>query len=204
MLIDTVVFDLGEVLIPWNPRRLYRKLFADEVSMERFLDEVCSPDWNARQDAGRTLAEGTAELIDAFPQFEALIRAFYDRWGEMLGEAIEGSARLVRDLKAAGYRVLALTNWSAETFPKARLLYPILEEFEGIVVSGHEGIAKPRAAIYRLLCERYAVAPERAVFIDDNPVNVDGARAIGMQGIHFRDSEQLRADLIAMGLRLNG
>jgi 2-haloacid dehalogenase len=201
--IDAIVFDLGDVLIPWNPRKLYRKLFADEGEMERFLAEVCTMEWNGLQDAGRSIAEGTTERITAFPQSEALIRAFYDRWLEMLGEAIEGSVQLVHELKAGGYRVLALTNWSSETFPRAQRLYPVLGEFEGIVVSGREGMIKPNPAIYRLLCARYAVSPERAVFIDDNPVNVEGAQSIGMHGIHFRDPKQVRSALISLGVRLN-
>ena len=200
--IDTVIFDLGEVLIPWDPRTLYRKLMPDTETMERFLSEVCSPEWNAQQDAGRSLAEGTAERIAAFPQQEAWIRAFYERWPEMLGEVIAGSVALLRDVKAQGYRVLALSNWSGETFPVAQGLYPILAEFEGIVLSGHEGMIKPDPAIYRLLCERYQVAPARAVFIDDSLRNVAGAQAIGMRGVHFRSPRQVRDALIAMGLPL--
>lgn len=198
--IDTVVFDLGDVLIPWNPRNLYRKLFSDEASMERFLGEVCTPDWNAQQDAGRTLSEGTELLVQAFPQEEERIRAFYDRWGEMLGEVIEGSAQLVLELKAKGYRVLALSNWSAQTFPRARHLYPVLDEFEGIVVSGYEGMAKPDPRIYQLLCERHGVVPERTVFIDDSLRNVEGAKAVGMHAIHFHSPEGLREALVSMGL----
>lgn len=199
---DTMIFDLGEVIIPWDPRRLYRKLIPDPGVMERFLAEVCSPEWNARQDAGRTLAAGTEERIAVYPRYEPWIRAFYDRWSEMLGDVIEGSVELVRDAKANGYRVLALSNWSAETFPLARPLYPVLEEFEGIVVSGQEGLIKPDPEIYRLLCERYGVTPERAVFIDDSPRNVEGAQAVGMRGILFRSPHQVRDELVALGLTL--
>lgn len=198
--IDTVVFDLGDVLIPWNPRNLYRKLFQDEASMEHFLGTICTPEWNAQQDAGRSLEEGTELLVAAFPEEEARIRAFYDRWSEMLGAAIEGSVKLVLELKAQGYRVLALSNWSAETFPRARTLYPVLDEFEGIVVSGFEGMAKPDPRIYRLLCERHGVAPERTVFIDDSLRNVEGARGVGMQAIHFQSPDALRESLAAMGI----
>jgi 2-haloacid dehalogenase len=198
--IDTVVFDLGEVLIPWDPRRLYRQLFADEGAMERFLAQVCTPEWNGRQDAGRSLAEGTALLVAAFPEHEALIRAYYGRWEEMLGPVNEGSAALLRDLKAAGYRVLALTNWSGETFPRARRLYPVLEAFEGILVSGEEGLAKPDPVIYRLLCERFSVDPARAVFLDDSPANVAGARGIGMHAVQFQDAGQARRALQDLGV----
>ena len=198
--IDTVVFDLGQVLIPWDPRKLYQKLFNDEAEMERFLADVCHPDWNTQQDAGRPLAEATAERIAAFPQFEALIRAYYGRWEEMLGEAVEGSVQLLKELKAKGYRVLAITNWSSETFRQVRPLYPFLDEFEGIVVSGDELLIKPDQAIFRLFCERYAVKPEQAVFLDDNPHNVEGARAIGMRGILFQSPEQAREALEKMGI----
>lgn len=198
--IDTVIFDLGEVLIPWNPRRLYRKLFADEAAMERFLSEVCTPQWNLQQDGGRSLAEGTAERIAAFPSFEDLIRAYYERWDEMLGTPDEESLRLLSELKTGGYRVLALSNWSAETFAQTRPRYPFLEEFEGIVISGVEKLVKPDPAIFRLLCARYAVAPERAVFLDDNSENLQGALAIGMRALHFRSPSQVRAALAAMGV----
>ncbi len=200
--IDTVVFDLGDVLIPWNPRRLYRKLFPDEASMEKFLAEVCTMEWNNEQDRGRTIEEGTSLLIAAHPQCEGLIRAFYERWTEMLDVVVEGSVRLLRDLKQKGYHVFALTNWSAETFEEARHLYPVLDEFEGILVSGQESIVKPDAAIYRLLCQRYSIVPECAVFIDDNPVNVDGARAIGMKAIRFRNPDQARQELKALGIEV--
>ncbi len=198
--IDTVIFDLGDVLIPWNPRNLYRKLFSDEAEMERFLAEVCTMEWNAQQDAGRPREEGTALLVARHPEYEPLIRVFYDRWEEMLGEVIQGSAELLLELKAKGYRVFALSNWSAETFPVARPKYPILEEFEGLVISGREGLIKPDPAIYRLLCERHGIDPRRAVFIDDNLANVEGARGVGMRAIAFRDAAQARKELAALGL----
>jgi len=200
--IDTVVFDLGEVLIPWDPRKLYRQLIPDAGEMERFLADVCTPEWNARQDAGRSLAEGTRELLVAFPRHEAWIRAFYGRWHEMLGEPVEGTVQLIRELKGKGFRVFALTNWSAETFPLALRRYPILGEFEGILVSGQEGLLKPDAAIYRLLCERYRIVPGHAVFIDDSPRNVEGARSFGMQAVPFLSPDQVRQALAALGLPL--
>ena len=200
--IDTVVFDLGEVLIPWDPRKLYRQLIPDAVEMERFLAEVCSPEWNTRQDAGRPLAEGTAQLVAAYPHHQAWIRAFYERWPEMLGEVVAGSALLVQELKAKGFRVLALTNWSAETFPFALQRYPILSAFEGILVSGQEGLIKPEEAIYRLLCKRFRLVPERVVFIDDSVRNVEGARAVGMRAIRFRSPGQVRDALVSLGLPL--
>lgn len=198
--IDTVIFDLGEVLIPWDPRKLYRKLIADEADMARFLGEVCTPQWNAQQDAGRSLAEATELLVRAFPRQEGLIRAFYDRWSEMLGEANEGAVQLLRELKGRGFRVLALTNWSAETFPRALDLYPFLAEFEGIVVSGREGMIKPDPRIYQILCDRHGVVATQALFIDDSLANVEGARAVGMHAVQFQSPEQLREVLVSGGL----
>lgn len=200
--IDTVVFDLGNVLIPWDPRRLYRSLFADEREMEYFLSEVCDGAWNARQDAGRPIAEATAERIESFPQYADMISAYYGRWEEMLGDPIAGSVRLLQEVKQRGYRVLALTNWSAETFPLALERYAFLAEFEGIVVSGQERMIKPDAAIYRVLIERHEIAPERAVFMDDSLHNVEGARSVGLHAIHFTSPEQARADLLALGVKL--
>ena len=201
--IDTLVFDLGNVLIPWDPRRLFRELFASDAELDYFLSEVCPGSWNAQQDAGYPIAQATAERIAAFPEYADKISAYYGRWQEMLGDAIEGSVDLLRDAKQAGYRVLALTNWSSETFPYAQKRYAFLKEFEGIVVSGNEKTIKPHAEIYRILCTRHAVAPERAVFMDDSQHNVEGARAIGMHAIHFTTPEKARKDLIALGLKLS-
>ncbi|MFT4174703.1 MAG: HAD family phosphatase [Rhodocyclaceae bacterium] len=198
--LDTVVFDLGNVMIPWDPRVLYRKLLPDEAAVDAFLRDICPPSWNAHQDRGRPIAQGVAEHVAQHPEHEALIRAYYDRWDETIGEAIEGSVALMRELKAAGIHVFALTNFSGETFPRARLRFPFLGEFEGIVVSGDEMLIKPEPEIYQVLFARYGIAPERAVFIDDSIANVEAARAQGMQGIHFMDAVQLRGALKGLGL----
>lgn len=198
--IDTVVFDLGNVLIAWDPRNLYRRLFDDEARMEWFLREVCNSAWNERQDAGRPWAEAVAELSARHPQHAALIEAYRTRWAETLGGAIDGSVALLAALKARGVRLLALTNWSQETFPIARQSYPFLEWFEGVVVSGEEGIIKPDPRIYRVLIERHGVAPARALYVDDAPRNVAAAEALGMHGWHFRDADGLRAELQRLGL----
>ena len=199
-MLDTVVFDLGNVLIPWDPHRLYRKLIPDTAQRTRFLSEICTSEWNAQQDAGRTLAEGTALKVAEHPEYEALIRAYYKRWEEMLDVPIAGSVELLHQVKARGLRVLALTNWSTETFARARPAYPLLDEFEGIVVSGDEGLIKPDPAIFRLMFSRYSLAPERCAFIDDSLHNVEAAAALGMKAIHFRSPEQARADFASLGL----
>ncbi|MFO1540261.1 MAG: HAD family hydrolase [Chloroflexota bacterium] len=197
----TVVFDLGAVLIDWDPRHLFREHFPDDpAGMERFLAEVCTPAWNHRQDEGRTWAEAVAELVGRHPHEEARIRAYADRWPEMLGGPIAGTVAILERLDAAGIPCYALTNWSAETFPIARARYGFLGRFRGIVVSGDERVAKPDPAIYRILLERHALAPETAVFIDDRAENVAAARALGMDGILFTDPAALADALRSRGL----
>jgi 2-haloacid dehalogenase len=197
--VDAVVFDLGGVLIDWNPRHLYRKLFEDEAKMERFLSEVCSPVWNVTLDAGMSFDEGIAELLRRHPDEAHLIRAWKERWEEMLGGAIEGAVALLDELHAAGMPLYALTNWSAETFPIGRRHFPFLERFRDIVVSGQEKIVKPDPRIFELLVRRTGVAPERTVFIDDAERNVAAAARLGFRAVRFTDPESLRASLTALG-----
>ncbi|WP_341675547.1 HAD family phosphatase [Niveibacterium sp. SC-1] len=199
-MIDTVIYDLGNVLIPWDPRRLYRKIFADEARMEHFLSEICPMNWHAQQDAGRSFAEATAERLALFPEYAEPIRAFYGRWSEMFDAPIPGSLAMLEEMKQRGLRLYALTNWSAEDFATAYERFPFLRSFEGIVVSGEEGLVKPDRRIYELLFERYGVAPTRAAFVDDSLPNVEAARALGMKGVHFRDAEQARAEFVALGV----
>jgi 2-haloacid dehalogenase len=199
--IDTVVFDLGGVLADWDPRYLYRELFdGDEAAMDDFLARVCTPEWNHAMDAGRPRSEAVAELVARHPQQAPLIRAWVDRWSDMLGDEIAGTAELVAELRASGVRLLALTNWSAETFPVARERYPSFAHFEAIVVSGELGIAKPDPAIFELLIERHQVDPKRAAYVDDRDSNVVVAASLGLTGLVFTDAQTLRSDLAALGL----
>lgn len=198
--IEAVVFDLGGVLLDWNPRYLYRQLFDDDVAMERFLSAVCSPEWNERQDAGRPWSEAVAELTARHPDQAALITAYYQRWPEMLGGDMPETVELLKELKEQGLRLYALTNWSHETFPVARSRFAFLEWFEGIVVSGEERLVKPDPAIFHRLLLRYNIAPSRAVYIDDSPRNVSAAEGVGLHGLRFVDARSLRKDLIALGL----
>jgi 2-haloacid dehalogenase len=198
---STVVFDLGGVLIDWNPRHLYRKLFAgDEAAMERFLAEVCTNEWNVAQDAGRPIAEACAVLVRQFPEQKELIEAFYGRWVEMLGGPIEGTVDILRELKERETPLYALTNWSAETFPLALERYDFLQWFHGTIVSGREKLVKPDPRIYRLLTERFGIKPDDAVYIDDNPRNAQVAADLGLHGIHFTGPDALRAELGKLGL----
>jgi 2-haloacid dehalogenase len=200
-VITTIIFDLGSVLVDWNPNYLYRKLFADEQEMQDFLANITTPDWNEEQDAGRPLQEGTDLLIQQHPQHEANIRAFYDRWDEMLGDPIQGTIDLFKQLKESGrYKVYALTNWSAETFPIALERYDFMGWFDGIVVSGVEKIRKPAPEFYQLLLDRYNVDPQEALFIDDNLRNVLAAEKMGITSIHFTSPEQLKEELVKRAL----
>jgi 2-haloacid dehalogenase len=200
----TVVFDLGNVLVGWDPRALYRPLFAGrEAEMEWFLTHVCSHEWNLEQDRGRSFAQGVALLTASHDaRWHALIRAFHERWPEMLTGEIAGSVALLERLYALGTPLYAVTNWNHETFRYARERYAFLQRFRGIVVSGEEGLIKPERAIYQCLFDRYGLAPDTCVFIDDSRVNVEGAVAAGMHGVHFQNAQQLEAALRGFGFLL--
>ncbi len=198
--INTVVFDIGNVLIPWNPRWLFRNVLPNDEDIERFLSEVDFVGWNESHDAGQRFADGIAQRSAAFPHYQHLFKAFYERWEESLGPPIQGTVELASRLRQKGYRTLALTNFSAETFPRAQRLHSFLTEFEGIVVSGHEKLMKPDPAIYQLLCQRYQVTPSQAVFIDDSPKNVTGAQQIGMHAVHFQSVALLIDALRDLGI----
>jgi 2-haloacid dehalogenase len=196
----TVIFDLGAVLIDWDPRHLYRKVFADEDQMEYFLQHICSPEWNEEQDGGRPLQEATELLVSRHPGHEENIRHFYGRWEEMLAGPIPGTLDILRELKESGNHTLyALTNWSAETFPIALERYDFLHWFDGIVVSGIEKNRKPFASFYQVLLNRYSVDPKEAIFIDDNLRNVLAAEQLGIASIHFVSPSQLREQLVERG-----
>lgn len=198
--INTVVFDLGGVLIEWDPRHLYRSEFADEAAMEEFLATVTTAAWNAELDRGRPFAEAVRELAAEHPQHETLIRAYHERWAEMLRDPIAGTVEILAELRAAELRCYALTNWSAETFPHARERFDFLATFDGVVVSGEERAVKPDPALFAVLEERFGVEPGCSVFIDDSPANVEAAAARGYAAVHFVGPEDLRARLADLGL----
>jgi 2-haloacid dehalogenase len=201
MDIDTLVFDLGGVLIDWNPEYLYNKIFPNEEERRWFLSTICTPVWNEEQDGGRSLAEGTEQLVRQYPEHEASIRAYYDRWQEMLGGPIHETVEIFRELKfKTRLKLYALTNWSAETFPVALELYDFLHWFDGRLVSGEEKVRKPFPVIYRLLIERFGIQPERAIYVDDNIRNVVPARELGFIGIHFRTPGLFREELKGLGV----
>ncbi len=187
-------------MIDWDPRHLYRKLIPSETEMEWFLQEVCTGEWNEQMDAGYPFAQGVADKIAEFPQHEAWIRAFFDRWGEMIGGALEGTVSVLEDLKARDTPLYVLSNWSAETFAVARHQFPFLTWFDGLLISGEEQLKKPDPAIFQRLLDKFQLQAERCVFIDDRADNTAAAAASGMTGLRFQDASRLRQDLMQLGL----
>jgi len=201
--IDTIIFDLGGVLIDWNPRYVYRKIFKTEEEIEWFLENVTTPEWNENQDAGYPLHRATEELIAKHPEWEPEIKAYYGRWLEMLGDAIHETVEILQQLKKTGrYKLYALTNWSGETFPHALKRFEFFKLFDGVVVSGEEKMRKPSAEFYKILLDRYKLDPAETIFIDDSLRNVKGAEAVGIAGIHFHNPEQLKEELKDFGVEM--
>lgn len=195
-----IVFDLGMVLIEWDPRHLYRKVFADEAKMEWFLAEVCNGPWNLEQDRGRPWNEAIAEAKARHPDQAREIALFRERWMEMVPGAIDGSVQLLEDLHRKGVALYAITNWNGDTFRETRARFGFLNLFRDIIVSGDEKIIKPDPAIFALLCTRNGLNSSECLFIDDSLKNVKGAEACGWQGHHFTSPATVRTDLVARGL----
>lgn len=198
--IDTIVFDLGGVLIDWDPRHLYRQLFDDTEKMEWFLENICHSDWNMQQDAGRPFADAVAELVGLYPDFETEIRAFHTRWIEMIGGPMPDTVVILEEAAKKGFRLFALTNWSAETFPLVRHEYELFDHFQEIVVSGEEKIAKPDPKFFQLLMDRHQVVPEYSLFIDDNKANIDAANQLGFHTVWFKSADDLRKKMNELAL----
>lgn len=196
-----IVFDFGGVLLDWNPRHLYRKLFpGDEAAMERFLEEIGFSEWNAHQDRGRSFVEAVAELSGRFPHRRDLIRAYHERWEESISGPIEGSEDLLISLKRAGHALHGLSNWSSETFALTRRKYAFFDLFETILLSGEVLLAKPDPAIFRVLLERLGKKAEECVFIDDSAANIAAASALGFDAIHFKSAAQVSSALREKGI----
>jgi len=191
----TVIFDLGGVLLDWNPRHLFGKLFDDKTEMEDFLAQVCNTTWIAQFDAGRPMAEGVAELTAQFPEYAGPIEAFQTRWPETLVGAFEETVNILAALRKRRHRLYALSNFSAETFPHAMARFTFLQWFDGIVISGEVGVVKPDSRIYRVLFEHHGIDPTGTVFIDDVPANVAAGQALGLDALHFTTAGALRAAL---------
>lgn len=198
---NTIIFDLGGVLIDWNPDYVYKTIFDTDEERLWFYKNICTHDWNEEQDAGRSLAEGTEILVKQFPEQEANIRAYYGRWEEMLGGAIDDTVEILKRLKEnQQHKLYALTNWSAETFPVALQRYDFLHWFDGRLVSGAERTRKPFKEIYQLLINRYNIDPAKAIYTDDNMRNLHPARETGMHTIHFQSPYQFKEELLSLGV----
>jgi len=197
--INYVVFDLGGVLVDWDPRYLYRKIFDSEDEVEAFLRDICNSDWIIQSDAGRPLDDCIADLASEYPEHAWAIRNYRDRWQEMVGGAIEGTVEILRDLKSRDVPLYVLSNWSRDTWPFAVEQFEFLKIFDGLVVSGYEGVAKPEAKIFHRLND-HGVRLDRAVFIDDREDNIAAAEALGMTGIHFTGPDDLAMRLAELRL----
>lgn len=200
MISKTIVFDFGGVLVDWNPRYLYRKMFNQEAEMEWFLENICTSAWNLRIDCGKPFADSVQELSAAHPGWAREIAAFHYGWEQMLGGAIAASVKILEDLQTTGYKIYGLTNWSAETFPIAFERFKFLQTFDGIVVSGTEKLVKPDPAIFKVLLDRFKLEAENCLFIDDNLHNIAAADKLGFETIHFTDPPRLRLDLQQLGM----
>ncbi|MBU2951962.1 HAD family phosphatase [Tamlana agarivorans] len=202
--IDTIIFDLGGVLIDWNPEYVFLDVFnGDQEKTRWFLDHICTSDWNENQDAGYPLVQATEDRVKLFPEYEKEIRLFYGNWEMMLGGAIKGTVDILKKLiDSKTYKVVALTNWSAETFPIAQEKFEFLQWFDAILVSGEENTRKPFKDIYELTLNRFNIKAENAVFIDDNLRNIEAAKKIGIHGIHFTSSEKLVKQLENFNIKL--
>ncbi len=194
--INTIIYDLGGVLVDWNPDYLYRKVFKSDAEMQWFYKNVCTPEWNLEQDAGRSIKDATEFLVNKFPEYQEYVRMYYGRWTEMLNGPIQESVDIFQNLKDSGkYKFYALTNWSAETFPLAVEMYEFLNWFDGRVVSGEEKTRKPFPQIYKTLINRFSIDPRKALYTDDNSRNLIPAKDLGMETVHFQSPAQFRKSL---------
>lgn len=195
-----IVFDIGNVLLHWDPKALYRKIFDSEEEVDWFLTQVCPPSWNLEQDKGRSFEDAVVEATRRHPDHADAIAAYHLRWPETLTHVIDATVAIVEDLDARGTPLFAITNWNQDKFRETQARYDFLNRFRDIVVSGDERLVKPDPAIYHVLLERNGLEASSCLFIDDSPKNVAGAEAVGMAGHHFTTPEALRARLEAEGV----
>ncbi|HEY9090062.1 HAD family phosphatase [Parasphingorhabdus sp.] len=198
--IDTVIFDIGNVISRWDIRFLYEKLIDDAQELEWFLENVVTPDWHFQHDAGRAFADTSKELISRFPDHADLIKAFYPRFNETNPGEVDGVPALIERLNDANVRLFAISNFSAEFWPHFRAGKPIFDYFSDIIISGEEKLAKPDPAIYRLALRRFDVTAGQCLFVDDRPDNIEASEKLGIKGHVFKDAVTLERELEALGL----
>ena len=202
--LTTVVFDLGGVLIDWDPRHLYRQLFTDPGEMEDFLARVCTPDWHRAHDLGEDITESCRRLARRYPAHRDMIMVWAERCEEMAAGQFDEAVGVLRGVKAAGLRCLALSNMEPATFTTRRARFGFMDWFDGFVISGIEGVAKPDRQIFQILLRRYRLEPAATVFIDDSPANVEAARGLGMTALRYTSAGRLRGQLRSLGLTVPG
>lgn len=200
MAVTTIIFDFGAVLVDWNPHRMLDKYFGSVEKADWFIKNVCTSEWNAEMDGGKPFAQGIAERSAIYPEYAADIQAYYDRWIEMIGGEIPGMREVVAELKAKGYKLYGLTNWSAETFCLVRNEFPVFGLLDGMLVSGEEHLLKPSPEIFQRLVDRFGLTPSECLFIDDNAANVEGSIAFGIPAVRFCGVDSLREDLRERGI----
>ena len=199
--IKAIIFDFGNVLLEWNPRYVYQRYFPnDPAAMESFLQEVNFMEWNALQDQGRSFQEGVAVLSREFPQYSDLIQAYHDHWVDSLGDSIPGTVEIMKELKQAGFPLYGLSNWSAETFPRAREKHEFFDLLDDFVISGEVGHVKPQPEIFQIMLDRISRSAYECLFIDDALANIQQAQKMGFAVVHFESPEQLRTRLVELKL----
>ena len=200
MAVTTIILDFGAVLVDWNPHRMLDKYFGSIEKADWFIKNVCTSEWNTEMDGGKPFAQGIAERSAIYPEYAADIQAYYDRWIEMIGGEIPGMREMVAELKAKGYKLYGLTNWSAETFCLVRNEFPVFGLLDGMLVSGEEHLLKPSPEIFQRLVDRFGLTPSECLFIDDNAANVEGSIAFGIPAVRFFGVDSLREDLRERGI----
>ncbi len=200
--VSNIIFDFGGVLLDWHPDRVYRPYFSDEVALQKFYTETQIMHHNRELDRGQPFDTILKQLAQQYPHYSEPLKLWKNSWHKMLGGQIEGTVRILEELKASNYRLFGLTNWAAETFPYVFYSHEFFQHFEDIVVSGRVGMIKPEPEIFNLCLTRNHIQAEQSVFIDDNAENVQIAKHLGMKAIHFRDPQQLRKELLDLAIRL--
>ena len=203
--IKAIIFDFGNVLIEWDPRLIYKRYFPNDFEgMENFLKEVDFMGWNAHQDKGRSFKDGVADLSKQFPHYSHLIQAYRDHWADSIGNYYTGTIEIMKKLKAKGYPLYGLSNWSAETFPLMSNKFDFFELLDDMVISGQVGYVKPEPEIYEIMLEKIGRPAQECLFIDDSLPNIIQANTMGFQHDTFYVTETIEKRINTTGIVING